>query len=110
MLVFLLGERGLCETFAWLGYALDGTTLNRTVDYYLARTTMSASPWTGRGRCRSPWHRTARNGRRPRVRPGPFARERTAEKDELTGRRGKKVPTAGDRRPCRHPGHVRQAR
>lgn len=38
MLVFLLGEKGLRETLASLGYELDSTALDRTVDYYLART------------------------------------------------------------------------
>ncbi len=38
MLVFLLGESGLVETLVSLGYELDRAALDRTVDYYLART------------------------------------------------------------------------
>ncbi|MBE1878262.1 glycoside hydrolase family 65 protein [Myceligenerans pegani] len=38
MLVFLLGERGVCEELASLGYDVDAAALDRTVDYYLART------------------------------------------------------------------------
>ncbi|RPF21368.1 glycoside hydrolase family 65 protein [Myceligenerans xiligouense] len=38
MLVFLLGETGVRETLASLGYRCDAAALNRTVDYYLART------------------------------------------------------------------------
>jgi trehalose/maltose hydrolase-like predicted phosphorylase len=38
MLVFLLGEGGLRETLASLGYEVDRAALDRTVDYYLART------------------------------------------------------------------------
>ncbi|WP_454852653.1 glycoside hydrolase family 65 protein [Promicromonospora soli] len=38
MLVFLLGESGVCEALASLGYELDPAALDRTVDYYLART------------------------------------------------------------------------
>ena len=38
MLVFLLGESGVCEALASLGYELDPAALDRTADYYLART------------------------------------------------------------------------
>jgi trehalose/maltose hydrolase-like predicted phosphorylase len=38
MLVFLLGERGVLDMLASLGYPIDRAALNRTVDYYLART------------------------------------------------------------------------
>lgn len=38
MLVFLLGESGLVEALASLGYELDHAALDRTVEYYLART------------------------------------------------------------------------
>ncbi|MBL0886002.1 glycoside hydrolase family 65 protein [Myceligenerans indicum] len=38
MLVFLLGEDGVLETLASLGYDFDAAALNRTVNYYLART------------------------------------------------------------------------
>lgn len=38
MLVFLLGENGVRKALESLGYELDHAALNRTVDYYLART------------------------------------------------------------------------
>ncbi|PUB29831.1 trehalose/maltose hydrolase-like predicted phosphorylase [Promicromonospora sp. AC04] len=38
MLVYLLGENGMLETIASLGYGFDRAALDRTVDYYLART------------------------------------------------------------------------
>ncbi|MFI8527618.1 glycoside hydrolase family 65 protein [Promicromonospora sukumoe] len=38
MLVFLLGERGLLDALAALGYPFDAAALDRTVRYYLART------------------------------------------------------------------------
>jgi len=38
MLVFLLGEEGVIGALTSLGYQLDRAALNRTVDYYLART------------------------------------------------------------------------
>ncbi|GAB3171048.1 glycosyl hydrolase family 65 protein [Myceligenerans halotolerans] len=38
MLVFVLGERGVRDALATLGYRFDVAALNRTVDYYLART------------------------------------------------------------------------
>jgi trehalose/maltose hydrolase-like predicted phosphorylase len=38
MLVFLLGERGVLDALTALGYQLDRAALDRTVDYYLART------------------------------------------------------------------------
>ncbi|MFD7307213.1 glycoside hydrolase family 65 protein [Promicromonospora sp. NPDC059942] len=38
MLVFLLGERGLVDALAALGYPFDRAALDRTVDHYLART------------------------------------------------------------------------
>ncbi|MFJ3405943.1 glycoside hydrolase family 65 protein [Promicromonospora sp. NPDC090134] len=38
MLVFLLGEDGLLRALASLGYEFDRARLDRTVDYYLART------------------------------------------------------------------------
>ncbi|MFI9489248.1 glycoside hydrolase family 65 protein [Promicromonospora sp. NPDC052451] len=38
MLVYLLGEHGLRDALASLGYDLDRAALDRTVDYYLART------------------------------------------------------------------------
>ena len=38
MLIYLLGEAGLIETLARLGYPVTEETLRRTVDYYLART------------------------------------------------------------------------
>ncbi|MFD6446062.1 glycoside hydrolase family 65 protein [Promicromonospora sp. NPDC060204] len=38
MLVFLLGERGLIDALAALGYPFDRAALDRTVDHYLART------------------------------------------------------------------------
>lgn len=38
MLVFLLGGDGVCKALGSLGYELDHATLDRTVDYYLART------------------------------------------------------------------------
>jgi trehalose/maltose hydrolase-like predicted phosphorylase len=38
MLVFLLGEEGVCDALASLGYSFDIAALHRTVDHYLART------------------------------------------------------------------------
>jgi trehalose/maltose hydrolase-like predicted phosphorylase len=38
MLLFVLGESGLLDTLTSLGYEADHATLDRTVDYYLART------------------------------------------------------------------------
>lgn len=38
MLVFLLGERGLIDALEFLGYPFDPAALNRTVEYYMART------------------------------------------------------------------------
>ncbi len=38
MLVYLLGEPGLVEALARLGYTLTHEDVRRTVDYYLART------------------------------------------------------------------------